>query len=118
MEGFSLVEQLLAHSTMGLWFRILPVDDHDEDICVGLGVEWRYLLPLLTKCDLLQSRVTSTVKDVHVGSKQWDELAKALSMRLEISCIRTLYSRRSYFYCVGDPQFRGPIEQGNALQLL
>ena len=79
VECFSVLELLLAHSSLGLWFRILPIDDHDDDICVGLSVEWSYLLPLLTKCGLVsRSKVTSVVKDLQVDSCQWDKLAKRL----------------------------------------
>jgi hypothetical protein len=117
-ECFRLVEQLLAHSTTGLWFRILPIDGHDDDICVGMGVEWHNLLPILIKCGLLRSRVTSVVKEVRIDATQWDQLAKSLNMRMEVTCIRTLYSRRSYFYCIGDPRFRGPLDQEKALQVL
>ena len=79
VECFSKLELLFAHSQTGLWFRVLPIDGHDDDICVGLGVEWKYLLPLLTKCGLVRSKVTSIVKDVHVDHGQWDELAKAIT---------------------------------------
>ena len=40
-ECFSLLEQVFAQSTRVLWFRILHVDNHEDDICVGTGVAWR-----------------------------------------------------------------------------
>jgi hypothetical protein len=118
VECFSKLELLFAHSQTGLWFRVLPIDGHDDDICVGLGVEWKYLLPLLTKCGLVRSKVTSVVKDVHVDHGQWDELAKAITraVRMEITAIRTKYSRKSYFICIGQPKFQNPLEQDKALK--
>lgn len=90
-----------------------PTSQHDDDILVGLGIEWRYLLPLLTKCGLLRSKVTSVVKDVHVDVTQWHEMTRAIarSLQMEVACIRTQYSRRSYFFCVGDPLFKNPLYQ-------
>lgn len=104
----------------GLWFRILPVDDHNDDISVGVGMEWRYLLPLLSKCGLVRSKVTSVVKDVHVDVSQWHEMTRAITkkIKMEVTAIRTKYSRRSYFYCVGDPNFRNPMEQWKGSRLV
>jgi hypothetical protein len=80
-------------------------------------VEWKYLLPLLVKCGLVRSKVTSVVKDVIVGHGQWDELAKAITraVRMEITSVHTRFSRRSYFFCIGPPKFRSPLEQERAL---
>ena len=78
VECFSKLELLFAHSQSGLWFRILPIDGYDDDISVGLGVEWKYLLPLLIKCGLVRSKVTSVVKDVLVDHGQWEELPKEI----------------------------------------
>ncbi len=41
-ECFNLLHDVSAHSTSGLWFRILPIDGHEDDICVGTGVKWQY----------------------------------------------------------------------------
>lgn len=116
-ECFNLVRSILEQSIRGLWFRILPVDGHEDDICVGTGVEWQYMLPLLVKCGLLRSRVTSVVKDVHCDNGQWDGMAKSFSaqIKVEITCIRTWYSRRSYFYCVGKPLYKNVFEQEAAI---
>lgn len=116
-ECFRLAHLVLAQSTPHLWFRILPVDGKDDDICVGTGVEWQYLLPLLTKCGLLRSLVTSVVKNVHCDRSQWDEMAKSFvsHIKMEITCIRTWHSRRSYFYCIGKPLYKSPIVQEQAL---
>jgi hypothetical protein len=117
-ECYTVLKSLFAQSTPGIWFRILPVDDQDDDVCVGLGVEWRYLLPLLTTCGLLRSTVTSVVKEVHVVRSQWDEMAKAMDHRMEVSSIRTVrYVRRCYFFCVGKPRYRNPLVQDNQLQV-
>ncbi len=53
------------------------IDGHDNDICVGAGVEWQYLLPLLTKCGLHHSRVTSVIKDVYCNFNVWDEINRS-----------------------------------------
>lgn len=116
-ECFNLVRSILEQSIHGLWFRILPVDGHEDDICVGTGVEWQYLLPLLTKCGLLRSRVSSMVTDVHCDNGQWDEMAKSFSVevKMEITCIRTWHSRRSYFYCMGKPRYKNLFAQEAAV---
>ena len=103
--------------TPHLWFHILPIDGKDNYICVGTGVEWQYLLPLLTKCGLLHSHVTSVVKDVCCDSIQWDEMAKSfvLQMKMEITCIRTWHSRCSYFYYIGKPLHKNSSIQEEAL---
>jgi len=55
---------------------------------------------------------------VHVDHGQWDELAKAITraVRMEITAIRTKYSRKSYFICIGQPKFQNPLEQDKALK--
>jgi len=117
-ECFRLVHDILAQTTPGLWFRILPIDGQLDDICIGTGVEWQYLLPLLTKCGLLRSRVTSVVKDFHCNGTQWREMAKSFSshIKMEVTCIRTWHSRRSYFYCIGKPTYNNPLHQEQALR--
>ena len=116
-ECLHLVHLILAQSTPHLWFHILPVDEKDDDICVGTWVEWKFLLPLLTKCGLLHSLFTSVVKDVHCDHSQCDEMAKSfvLHIKMEITCIRTWHSRRSYFYCIGKPLYKSSIIQEQAL---
>ena len=59
-----LVHLILACSTPHLWFRVLPADGRNDDICVGTGVEWQYLLPLLVKCGLLCSTGPSCDTDI------------------------------------------------------
>ena len=54
-ECFDLLECVFASSTNGFRYRIIPIDEHDDNISVGLGIEWRDLLPLLTKLGLLAS---------------------------------------------------------------
>jgi hypothetical protein len=118
-ECFDLVQRILAQAVEGFWYRILPVDDHDDDITVGTGVEWQYLLPLLSKCSLLRSRVTSVVKEIDCYVRQWDEMAKSMisTVKLEITCTRTQYARRSYFFCVGKPRYQTPTKQETGLQV-
>ena len=48
-ECFRLVHLILAQSTQHLWFRILPVDGKDDDICVGTGVEMAILVIIVNK---------------------------------------------------------------------
>jgi hypothetical protein len=112
-ECFDLVQQILAQAVKVFWYRILPVDDCDDDITVGTGIEWQYLLPLLSKCALLRSRVTSVVKEIDCNIRQWDEMVKSMiaDVKLEVTCIRTQYARRSYFFCVGKPRYKNPCEQ-------
>lgn len=112
-ECFDLVHKIMKQAVEGFWYRILPVDDCDDDITVGTGIEWQYLLPLLSKCSLLRSRVTSVVKEIDCNVRQWDEMAKSMvsTVKLEITCIRTQYARRSYYFCVGKPSYKCPRTQ-------
>ena len=112
-ECFDLLAELFRHAKKSLWFRILPVDEHNDDISIGLGVDWRYLLPLLTKVGLIRSKVTSVVKDVYVDIGQWHEMSRAITqtVKMEVTAVRTKYSRRSYFFCVGNPIFQNPLHQ-------
>jgi hypothetical protein len=117
-ECFDLVREILGQAVQGYWYRILPLDSYEDDIAVGTGVEWQYLLPLLSKCSLLRSRVTSVVKEIDCNVRQWDELAKSMisTVRMEITTIRIKQARRSYFFCVGNPSYKTPLVQEAALQ--
>jgi len=116
-NSFYLVHLILVRSTPHLWFRILPVDGQNDDISVATGVEWRHLLPLLTKCGLLRSNETSIVTNFHCNHTSWDEMAKSFSshFKMEITCIRTSHSHRTYFYCIGKPLYKNPIIQGQVI---
>ena len=116
-ECHDLICSLLKQSKNGLWFRILPIDGFDDDISVGTGVDWQYLLPLLTKCGLIRSKVTSLEREVECDSFKWDELAKASSsqMKMEVTSIRSKYSRRGLFYCIGKPLYKNPMHQQQAI---
>ena len=107
----------LAQAVQGVWYQILPVDEYDDDITVGTGVEWQYLLPILSKCTLLRSTAMSVVKEMDCNVRQWDKLAKSMiaTIKLEITWIRTQFARQSYFFCVGRPRFKSPIQQEAAL---
>ena len=48
----------------GIWWRILPIDHSYDDILVGIGIEWQYLLPLLINSKLL---FTKAVDDTEEG---------------------------------------------------
>ena len=118
-ECFDILKLLLAQATKGVWFRILPVDDGKDDISHWLGVEWKYLLPILMKCGLLKSRVTSVVKVIHVNHSQWDELARACEVwgRICFTACRTANCRRTYFVSIGDrPLFSSPLLQYKSSQ--
>jgi hypothetical protein len=58
------------------------------------------------------------VKDLYVDHGQWDEMAKALarSIRMEVTSIRSKHSRRSYFYCLGNPIYRNPMLQQKEME--
>ena len=88
-ECYNLIGSILDQSVHGLWFRLLPIDGCNDDICIGTGVDWQYLLPLLTKCGLIRSRVTLLVQNVECDSTQWDEFAKssASQFKMEVTTI-------------------------------
>ena len=101
---FDLLKRVLASATQGFWWRISPVDGYDDDISVGFGVEWCYLLPLLIKCGLMRCRV---IKDLQVNVVAWKSMSQSLSalIRLEIT------SNPTHFLCIGKARYKNPREQ-------
>jgi hypothetical protein len=67
LDCFGILEALFPHSISGLWFRILPVDGYDDDICHALRVSWKVLLPLVGWILALQGTGESLSPKQHVG---------------------------------------------------
>lgn len=61
-ECFKLVHDVLGFGTINI-YGSESVDEQDDDISVGTGLEWPYLLQLRTNCCSVRSRVTSIVRD-------------------------------------------------------
>jgi hypothetical protein len=115
---FHLLKQLFNLAPQGYWFRILPVDDGFDDISMALGVEWRFLLPLLISCGLINVEVTSVVKNFTVNKTQWDEMANALAglVKMEATYVRLKNEARHYYFVLGKPLFKSPLIQNRGGQ--
>lgn len=52
-----------------------------------------------------------------IDKGQRDELSKAvsLSMKMQVTTIRTIFAKRSYFFFMGNPQYKNPVLQAKPL---
>ena len=99
----------------GYWFRILPDGEHIDDISMATGIEWQYMLPLLTFIGLISWKLTYVVKQCMFELTQWDILKHAIARKGEIQ-ITTVFKKnhRVYYFCVGKPIYKGPVAQEKA----
>ena len=66
-EGmYRVLQELFSASKKGVWCRILPLHNHEPDICYCLGVKWKFLLAVLTYLGLIGSKVSTDVRDYFV----------------------------------------------------
>ena len=110
---FEILTRVIRASMNGHWYRILPKDGVYDDISSLTGIAWEHLLPLMLEIGLVRCGVGSTVKSTHVCHGQWDEMAKALArdVKMEVTICRVDDGPREVFVCVGQPCYKGPIEQ-------
>ena len=114
----------------GYWFRILPIDDDKDgaeaanelDITHMTHFQWETLLPVLLYIGLIGFRVTSVVHNGFVIPSQWDELAKSMKTKhqidLHVTPIRRKGKKRVYYICLGNPHYKNPSLQKQALIFL
>ena len=97
---FRLIQELFCRGFEGYWYTLLPNGDGLADISHALGVEWRYLLPVLSYLGLITTTVTSMVKNTAIMHWQWIELQNAIVKykRFEVSVVRLKHCTRSHFF--------------------
>ena len=97
---FRLLQELFCRRFEGYWYTLLPNGDGLADILLALGVEWRYLLPVLSYLGLITTTVTSMVKNTAIMHWQWIELQNAIVKykRFEVSVVRLKHCTRSHFF--------------------
>lgn len=115
-ESFETLTWILKSAKKGKWYRILPVSsfsDASDDIQVATGIDWEHLLPLMSKCGLITSTVTSTVKEDTVNRSQWDEVCNSLKKhcRMQVTCVQPKRQKRVFYFCVDVPLYSNPIKQ-------
>ena len=55
-KSMCLLQQCFGLLTSQIWWRLLPIDDGYDDISVGIGIDWQYLLPLLVNTGLIKTK--------------------------------------------------------------
>ena len=113
----SFLTRVLNRISLGVWWRILPINDEDdhESIAFGTGVLWENLLPLLMNNGLVYSGLRSTVNTYIVSEPTWKTFCLLYQHdnkeKLEIGSYKPDNGIREYFICRGEPYFSKPVYQ-------
>ena len=104
---FRLIQELFCRGFEGYWYTLLPNGDGLADISHALGVEWRYLLPVLSYLGLITTTVTSMVKNTAIMHWQWIKLQNAIVKykRFEVSVVCLKHCTKYQFFCIGKPKY-------------
>ena len=101
----------------GIWWRILPIDHSYDDISVGIGIDWEYLLPLLINSKLLFAKAVDTGRRVLASRDLWANLATVVE-GIQMGSYNYNYTEdgknklsRQYFICRGVPIYNSPHRQ-------
>ena len=113
------VQQCLVHifsgMAQGFWWQVLPDMDNDNTICIGTGVPWEELLPLLVKSGLLKPCVRSTVSGYKFKKNNWSDIANAVAdecgHRFQFTHAEYNGQKKTWFVCIGDPLHRSVVCQ-------
>ena len=105
----------------GIGWHILPLDDSYDDISVGIGIKWKYILSLLINSGLLFTKTVNSQRKVLVPCNLWADLASGQSMAFKLGFTitgtwknmeqgKSIFSRQ-YFICPGVPFYNNPHPQ-------
>lgn len=116
---FRMIAELFSCGQRGSWFRILPVDGEDDDICACLGISWKYICPVLNYMGLIGCYKTSVVKDSFVIDSQWIEMIHAVKkyhVKMYLTCVRSRGKnrRRVHYFSIDHPKYKNPFLQEKA----
>jgi hypothetical protein len=110
--------------TEQIWWHILPLDDsYYDDISVGIGIKWKYILSLLINSGLLFTKtVNSSQRKMLVPCNLWADLitsGQSMAFKLGFTITGTwnnmeqgksIFSRQ-YFICPGVTFYNNPHPQ-------
>ena len=69
----SCLQRCFAALSEGIWWRVLPLEDDFDDICVDIGVDWDDLLPFLLHYGLLYTEKRQTFNEYLISSSMWQD---------------------------------------------
>ena len=99
---FRLLTELFCHGYEGYWYTLLPNGEGLADILHALGVEWRYLLPLLQFLGLITTTVTSMDKRTVILHWQVMQMKNAIQKykKCEVTVMRLKHCKRTHFFAL------------------
>ena len=99
---FRLLTELFCHGYEGYWYTLLPNGEGLADISHALGVEWRYLLPLLQFLGLITTTVTSMDKRMVFLHWHLMQMKNAIQKykKCEVSVMQLKHCKQTHFFAL------------------
>jgi hypothetical protein len=119
----TLILCIFSMLVQGYWWKVLPDEDSDHDICIGTGRDWEQLLPLLlVRKYVVVSRESRSISKYSIMRTKIDSLCHAVSAasgtKLQSACYQktvTINGKSSLasvstgtYLCLGKPVHSKP----------
>ncbi len=103
---WSVVVALFRHATPGIWWRLLPENNKNDDISYATSVDWENTCPLLIYVKILEKKVVLGVEKLFVMKEALDTLVDKMGRKkIHISIYRPPHSKQAFYFCVGQPLY-------------
>jgi hypothetical protein len=70
----ALVDSVFGNLREGIWWRVLPIEGANDDICSGTGQAWDVLLPLLLERAIIRVHGKPTLSGYQFRKWSWETL--------------------------------------------
>jgi len=116
----SLVMGVFDDMPRGYWWKLLPDEDEDMDLCIATGRQWDDLLPVLLEADLIRLPRSSCLSKYEIVRPGFDDIRnrfRAEDDRFELTYYRKRIGNHqrslgsSYYACLGRPEYLNPQMQ-------
>lgn len=108
VDSWSIVQELFCHAPPGIWWRIMPENNGNDDIAYATSVDWEDIYTLLMDVKILEKRKIMGTKRVCVMNGALDKLVTKVqsTTRLQFCNFRTSEQKeRCYYVCIGAAKY-------------
>jgi hypothetical protein len=112
-----LVDSVFGNLREGIWWRVLPIEGTNNDICTGTGQAWDVLLPLLLERDFIRVHSEPTLSGYQFSKRSWETLLCTTFRgegQLQMGTLQTKKGGKAWYIARGSLVFKNPKLQDDA----
>jgi hypothetical protein len=112
----ALVDSVFGNLREGIWWRVLPIEGTNDDICTGTGQAWDVLLPLLLERDFIRVHGEPTLSGYQFRKRSWETLCTTFrgEGQLQMGTLQTKKGGKAWYIARGSLVFKNPKLQDDA----